>query len=104
MKLNKNEYGQIIYVDLGEDISSATIITMILEPKIGEKLEKTAGVSVGTVNVDVNDETYLANQYLQYTIEADDLTYAGLWRKKGKAKLSTTNEVISDYTTFTVME
>ena len=103
---NKDEYGDIIYTNLGEDVSTATDLTMVLEPKIGLTLEKVTSdvVSVGTVNVDVDDETLIANQYLKYTIKADDLTFAGLWRKKGKAKLSNTNLVVSDFTLFTVLE
>jgi hypothetical protein len=78
----------------------------VLEPKVGTKKEKVIadGVSLGTANIGVNDETYLANQYIKYTIAANDLDYAGLWRKKGKAKLSNTNLVVSDYENFTVME
>lgn len=103
---NRDEYGDIIYVNLGEDISTATELTMVLEPKIGTKKEKVIsdGVSLGTANIDVNDETYLANEYMKYTIAADDLDYAGLWRKRGKAKLSSTNLVVSDYENFTVLE
>ncbi len=103
---NKGEYGDIIYANLGEDISSASELTMVLEPKIGNTLEKSTsdGVSVGTSNIDVNDETYLANEYIKYTIAEDDLSYAGLWRKRGKAKLSSTNSVVSDYVQFTVLE
>lgn len=103
---NKSEYGQMIYANLGQDISAASELTMLLEPKIGETQEKVIsdGVAVGTANVDVNDETYLANEYISYTIKEDDLDYAGLWRNKGKAKLSSTNLVIGDYHNFTVLE
>lgn len=103
---NKDEYGDIIYANLGEDISTAIELTMVLEPQIGEKQEKSIsdGVSVGTVNVNVNSETFLANQYIQYTIKVDDLDFAGLWRNKGKAKLSATNLVVGDYSRFTVLE
>ena len=104
--LNKSEYGQVVRVNLFEDVSTATDLTFVLQPKVGESLERTAsnGVAIGTSNVDVGDETYLANQYLEYTILDGDLTYAGQWRIKGKAKLSATKEVISDYKRITVME
>jgi len=99
---NYLEYGQVIYVNFGEDISAATELTIILEPKLGTVIEETA--TLGTANIDVNDETYLANEYIKYTIQENDLDYAGLWRKKGKAKLAFDNLVISDYTNFTVLE
>jgi len=106
LNYNKLEYGQKIYADLGQDVSSATELNFILEPEIGDKLTKVIsdGVAVGTVNINVDDKTYLANQYLEYTIKKDDLNYAGLWRAKGEAILSATNKVIGDYVNFTVME
>lgn len=104
--LNKNEYGQVVSVDFGEDVSTATAYKFILEPKLGTELEKLAvdGVVLGTINLDVGDETYLANEYINYTIKKDDLDYAGQWRMRGEATLSATNKVISDYIRFTVLE
>jgi len=99
---NKNEFGQIIYVNLGEDVSTNTSLAMYLQPKLGTQKEVVP--TLGTANVDVDDETYLANEYLKYTIAEGDLDYSGLWRVKGKAILSSTNVVISDYKTFTVLD
>ena len=103
---NFEEYGQTLYANLGEDVSTATEYTMIIEPQIGEKLERTTsdGVALGTSNVTVNDQTYLANYYITYTIKQDDLDYAGLWRNKGKAQLSASARVIGDFQRFTVNE
>ena len=105
-ELNKNEYGQTIYINFGEDVSTATAFNFILEPKQGEKLERSAsdGVILGTSNVDVGDEAYLANQYISYTIKENDLDYAGQWRKKAEATISATKKVISDYDFFEVLE
>ena len=106
MKLNKGEYGQTLRVNLGEDVSSATALSFTLQPKFGSSIEKTqlTGVSVGSSNVDVGDSTYLANEYLEYVIAPDELTYAGQWRMKGSATLSATNKVVSDFVTFNVLE
>lgn len=106
MNLNKNEYGQKVYVNMGEDVSTATTITMILQPQIGEKLEKVAadGVAVGSTNITVDDENLIANEYLEYTIKEGDLSYSGMWRKKGEAQLTSTNKVISNYSKFEVNE
>lgn len=105
MNYNKDEYGKKIYVNFGEDISTATELTLILEPMIGDSKEKTTsdGVAVGTSNVDVDDQTYIANEYIEYTTADGDLDYAGQWRKKGKAQLSSTNLVVTDYEKFTVL-
>ena len=97
--LNKGEYGQKVYVNMGEDVSSASTITFILEPQSGEKLTRVAanGVAVGATNITVDDEALIANEYLEYTILSGDLTYAGTWRLKGECLLTSTNKVISDY-------
>ena len=104
---NKDEFGQLIYADMGQDVSTASELKLILQAQVsvnGDKSEIVTGVTVGAANVDVNDETFLANQYLQYTIKDGDLNKAGLWRVKGEALLSSTNRVIGDYRTFTVAE
>ena len=99
--LTKNEFGQTLRANLGEDISNATSYKMILQPQLGETLEKTA--TLGTVNIVVDDETYLADQYVEYTTIVDDLDYTGTWRLKGIAVYST-SETIGDYRKFTVLE
>ena len=99
--LNKNEFGQTLRANLGEDISNATSYKMILQPQLGETLEKTA--TLGTVNIVVDDKTYLANEYVEYTTIDGDLDYAGTWRLKGIAK-STGSDIIGDYRKFTVLE
>ena len=106
LQLNQNEYGQTLRVNLSQDVSSATNLGFTLQPKFGVAVEKTdlTGVSVGSTNVDVGDSTYLANEYLEYVIKATDLAYAGQYRMKGKAKLSSTNEIVSDYEFITVLE
>lgn len=103
--LNKGETGQVLYANLGEDVSSATAYRFILEPKVGTKLEKVDadGVAIGAANAEVGDETYLANQYITYTTKAGDLDYVGQWRIKGEATLSGTNKVVGDYKRVTVL-
>ena len=99
--MNKGEYGQTIRANLGEDISSATEYKIILEPQSGDKLEKTA--TLGTSNVTEGDETYLANEYVEYVIESGVLDYSGLWRVKGEATISGTSKKIGNYKRFTVL-
>lgn len=103
---NFEEYGQTLYANLDEDVSTATELTMIIEPQLGEPIEvnTSSGVALGTTNVTVNDQTYLANYYITYTIKDGDLDYAGLWRNQGKAQLSASTRVIGDFQRFTVNE
>lgn len=100
--INKNEYGQTVRVNFGQDISAATSYNFILEPQIGDKQEKSTAVA-GTVNVVVGDETYIADQYIEYTLADGDIDQDGLWRLKGEATISATNKIISDYKTISVL-
>jgi len=106
LQLNQSEYGQVLRVNFGQDVSSATDLSFTIQPKYGSSIEKTqlSGVSVGTSNTEVGDKTYLANEFIQYTIEPTNLNFSGEFRMKGKAKLSATNELVSDYEYVQVLE
>lgn len=102
MNINSFEYGQTVRVNFGQDISAATSFNFILEPRIGDKKEKSTAIA-GTVNVVVGDESYLADQYIEYTLASGDIDQDGLWRIKGEATMSATSKVISDYKMFSVL-
>lgn len=98
---NTEATGQTIRVNFNQDISAGTSFEMVLEPQTGEKLTKTA--TLGTSNVIVDDETYLANKYIEYVIIAGDFDQTGRWQKKGNAVISTTNTIYTNYSFFRVM-
>ena len=100
--INKDEYGQTLRVNFGEDVSAATAYNFIIEPKFGDKLEKTG--TLGTSNVEVGDETYLANEYIEYITEDGDIDQAGQWRMKAEATMSSTEKLSTDYQLFTVLD
>jgi len=106
MSLNKDEYGIVIFTDMGEDVSTNIGVEMVLEPQIGDILTKVAtdGVTVGSSNVEDGDRTLLANTYLQYTLKEGDLTFAGNWRKKGKVEIDSTKELVGNYELFEVLD
>jgi len=115
--MNQYEYGQVLYANLGQDVSSATAYQFVLQPKSGIPTNKNStgtqplnsivrtgsDVTLGTSNVTVGDQKYLAHQYLQYTIKENDLSIAGIWRIKGIATVSATKEIVGDYQNVTVM-
>lgn len=102
MTFNEKEYGSVLRVNLGEDISAGTSLTIDLERWRGDKKEFTTNIAVGTSNTVVDDQTFLANQFLEYTLQEDDLDKAGQWRVRGSAIVS--GELIkSDYTKMTVL-
>ncbi len=100
--LNNNEIGQVIRVNAGKDITSATI-TLILLPERGEKKEITTGITVGSVDFNAGGETYLANEYIEYTTVDEDLDYTGRWKKKIQMKFSASNVEQTDYEKFRVL-
>lgn len=104
--LNIGEYGQVVRVNMKIDVSTNSGLNMKLEPKIGVKLnvDVSDGVVVGTVNVTVGDEQYLANEYLEYTIKDGDIKTSGRWRLRGEAQLSSSNRVVGDYKIITVLD
>lgn len=106
MTLNKDEYGDTVYAKLGEDVSTATDYSFILEPNIGTKLTKSVsdGVALGATDITVDDEDYTANEYITYTIKTGDLDKSGLWRIKGTATMTATRKVIGNYSHISVLD
>ena len=105
MALNENEFGAIINVNMGQDVSTNIGLEMVLEPEIGDEkvFNQSEGVTVGSVNIQDGDQTFLANEYLQYTLKDGDLDFVGTWRKRGRVKLTTTNELVSNFVLFQVL-
>jgi len=98
--MNINEFGQTIRADIGEDVSSLTTYKMILEPELGDSVEKPA--TLGVVNVTDDDSILIANEYVEYVVESEVLDKQGQWRKKGMAT-SATQEISGNYQRFTVL-
>ncbi len=104
-ELNRFEYGNVLRVNFNQNLTTATELGFTLEPKFGESIEKTnqTGVTIGTTNINVGDETYLANEYTEYTIEENQLENAGQYRMKGYA-IFPIGKVITDFQQFTVLD
>ena len=100
--LNKNEVGQPIRINLGEDITLATP-TLILWPEIGIQKDITEGVTIPNTDVTVGDETLLAGEYIEYFTRDGDLDYTGRWKFKTKLTFSTTDIRQTDFQKFRVL-
>lgn len=102
---NVDEYGQTLRANIGEDISTNIGLEFILEPKAGQSITRTQseGVTVGTVNVTVGTKELMANEYLEYVVQPDDLDKQGQWRMKGLAKISATENKVGNFQRFTVL-
>jgi hypothetical protein len=117
--LNSFEYGQVVRANMKQDISASTVLEIVIQPEQGHSrnaprlnndrpngavIATNPDVTVGTVDIAVGDETYLANQYLEYTIKANDLSRSGIWRLRGTAVISATNKLLGDFVRFTVLD
>lgn len=115
---NKFEYGLVIRSNIGQDVLTNEGLEMTIQPEVGASMNATANgfdipvgaivvknpvVTVGEVDVEVGDETFLANEYLEYTIQPNDLSKSGIWRVKGSVNISATKRVVSDFVRFTVL-
>ena len=99
---NQDSYGKILYVNFGEDVSTATAYELEIEPQSGDV--KTATPTLGTSNVVVGDETFNANEFVKYTIiDSFFDQYVGKWRVKGKATMSSTSKIVSNYIDIRIM-
>lgn len=103
MTFNQDEYGSKLRVNLDDDISAGTELTIFLEPQRGDEKEFTTNLVVGSSNTTVDDQTFLANEFLEYTLQIDDIDRPGQWRARGSAIVNG-KLIKSDYVVFTVLE
>lgn len=102
MTFNNGEHNSKLRVNLGQNISAGTSLTVFLQPQAGDEKEFTTNVAVGTSNITVDDLSFLANEYLEYTLQDGDIDFVGQWRARGSALVN--GELIkSDYVRFTVL-
>ena len=102
MNLNFDEIGSIIRVNLSYAITSATP-TLVLQPEIGETKLITDGVTIPSVTVETELETFTGGEYIEYKTVKGDLDYVGRWRKKAKLYFSDSDIQQSDFVKFRVL-
>jgi hypothetical protein len=101
ISFNIDSFGGKLRVNFGQDISAGTAFTMTIKPEKGQMQELTP--TLGTSDADVGDGTYLANNYVEYTITEDLFDVAGIWRKKAVATVGGV-DIGTPYSFFRVTE
>ena len=101
ISFNIDSYGGKLRVNFGQDISAGTAFTMTIQPEKGESQELTP--TLGTSDTDVGDETYLENEFVEFTITDGLFTTAGQWRKKAVATVGGV-DIGTQYSYFRVTE
>lgn len=102
MNFNFNEVGQVIRINVGKDISAATPV-LILQPEVGQTKEITNGVTIPTIQVEVNGVIFYPDEYIEYFTKDGDLDYVGKWRKRVRLEFSASNIEKTDFTKFRVL-
>ena len=102
MSLNVNEIGKAIRINVGKDISAATP-TLILLPEFGLEQVITSGVTVPAIDVQEDNKTFYANEYVEYTTIAGTLDYAGRWKKQAELYFSPVDVEKTDFQKFRVL-
>lgn len=107
--MNVNEYGNRIRINLSEDISSNTNSIKLISPtpyRTSKTITEADGLTVGDVNVEVGEETYLAGEYLEYEFQDGDIFIAGEWEVKVISEASDLSfrKINDTKLTFTVSE
>ena len=81
-KLKLGEYGRVLAVDAGVDISTADSYAIEFTKPDRTVVEVTAELGIVELIVDDKDgvsQTYAANEYVTYTIEAGLIDQTGRW-------------------------
>lgn len=85
--INQDSEGQKLYIDFVRDLSTATALTMNLQPERGSDIDVTP--TLETSDTWVGDKLMEANQFVSHTITADMFSaYTGKWRMKATATIS----------------
>jgi len=102
MNFNFNEVGQVIRINVGKDISTSTP-TLVLQPEVGNTKLITSGVTIPVIDIEVGNDTFFANEYIEYFTKDGDLDYVGRWNKRVKLDFSSTNIEKTDFVKFRVL-
>ena len=103
---NVGEYGQLLRLNVSEDISAAVITLEIAPPNSISILKLAAdGVTVPVTPASIDESTeFQPNEYAEYLVEAGVLDgTAGTWRVRLIAQWTSPNKLLkTDWEKFTV--
>lgn len=104
--LNFNETGQVIRVQLGQDLTLTSPLptpSLTLQPELGQTIKITDGVTIPDVDVTVGNELFCAYEYIEYTTKDGDLDYVGRWKQKYTLEFSSANIQQGNFERFRVL-
>lgn len=107
--VRENDIGRIFVINADFDLSTNTELRMVFKKPDGTTVEKlkadgvTAPAVDLTVCVDGTDQTFLANEYWQYSSETGLLDQTGVWSIHGEYVDATPKDLSGDVNSFTVL-
>ena len=107
--IRQDDIGRIFAVNANFDLSGNTELRMVFTKPDGTTVEKlkadgvTAPAIDLTICVDGTDQTFLANEYFQYSSEAGLLDLTGAWTIHGEYVDATPKDLSGDVSSFTVL-
>lgn len=107
--VRQDDIGRIFAINAKFDLSGNTELRMVFKKPDGTVVEKLTADGVTapavdlTICVDGTDETFLANEYWQYSSEAGLLDTTGVWTIHGEYVDATPKDLSGDVSNFTVI-
>ncbi len=104
MTLQAGEYGKVLILDAGMDLTGQTGIELEFQYPDGSSKTISSGLVVGTTDLVVDGETYLANTYVTYTLVNGDIYMPGLHRRKLSVRFGGSKRLVSMTDDFDVFD
>lgn len=93
--MNVNEYGNMIRINVGENIllNNNTLMLTSPVPVVKTKIiTQVDGLAVGVIDITIGSEVYKANEYVEYIIQPGDIFIHGTWVARLHSHNTSTNE------------
>ena len=107
--IREDDVGRILAVNASFDLSGNTELRMVFRKPLGTVVEKLSADGVTAPAVDLSIcvngtvQTFLANEYFQYTTEVGLLDETGQWSIHGEYVDGTPKDLSGDTSNFTVL-
>ncbi|WP_372857641.1 hypothetical protein [Pseudoalteromonas sp.] len=107
--IRQDDIGRIFAIDADFDLSGNTELRVVFTKPDGTIVEKLKADGVTAPGVDLTicvdgvDQTFLANEYFQYSSEAGLLDLTGSWTIHGEYVDATPKDLSGDVSRFTVL-
>jgi len=82
MSLIAGEYDKTLALNAGIELTGYTAMQLSFIRPDGTTLDITMGLTVGTVDLDIDGTIYPANQHILYAVQDGDFPIAGIYKRQ----------------------